>query len=99
MDFPLLNPFQSAFGGPGGFEGDAFVARIAADSDNDGVPDVSDNCPNIFNPAQTDTDGDGKGDLCDQFPLCGACGALGVVAYPFFLLGYSTLLILRRHRR
>src|SRR5215208_5217378 len=37
----------------------------AADSDGDGVPDSSDNCPNVENPNQADTDGDGVGDACD----------------------------------
>lgn len=31
----------------------------------DGVPDVIDNCPQHYNPSQTDTDGDGIGDACD----------------------------------
>ena len=35
------------------------------DSDGDGVPDTSDNCPLVANPSQTDTDGDGQGDACD----------------------------------
>jgi len=35
------------------------------DQDGDGVPDASDNCPAVYNPAQTDTDGDGLGDACD----------------------------------
>ncbi len=35
------------------------------DSDGDGVPDASDNCPNVANASQTDTDGDGLGDACD----------------------------------
>lgn len=38
-----------------------------ADSDGDGVPDSSDNCPSAFNPGQADTDGDGQGDACDTF--------------------------------
>jgi dipeptidyl aminopeptidase/acylaminoacyl peptidase len=37
-------------------------------SDVDGVPDVSDNCPNAFNPEQADTDNDGIGDVCDFTP-------------------------------
>ncbi len=41
-----------------GFEDDA-------DDDNDGIPDVSDNCPLVANPDQADTDGDGLGDVCD----------------------------------
>jgi hypothetical protein len=35
------------------------------DKDNDGVKDDKDNCPNVKNAGQTDTDGDGKGDACD----------------------------------
>ena len=36
------------------------------DSDNDGVPDAKDNCPQIANADQKDSDGDGKGDVCDK---------------------------------
>jgi len=36
------------------------------DSDADGLPDVSDNCPLTANPEQTDTDGDGQGNACDE---------------------------------
>lgn len=35
------------------------------DPDGDGVSDCDDNCPQLVNPAQTDTDGDGAGDACD----------------------------------
>jgi hypothetical protein len=50
------------------------------DSDNDGVPDASDNCPTTPNPDQADVDGDGVGDACDACPTDpskinpGACG-------------------------
>lgn len=36
------------------------------DSDNDGIPDDVDNCPNISNPDQANFDGDSQGDVCDN---------------------------------
>lgn len=48
----------------------------ADDSDGDGIPDVLDNCPTVFNPVrpmdngqQGDADGDMVGDACDVCPL------------------------------
>jgi hypothetical protein len=41
-------------------------AQLSIDSDGDGVPDSSDNCPTVPNPSQLDTDGDGLGDVCDD---------------------------------
>jgi hypothetical protein len=48
----------------------------ATDRDGDGVPDSTDDCPDIFNPIrpmdgtkQSDVDGDGFGDACDAEPL------------------------------
>jgi serine protease AprX len=35
------------------------------DSDGDGIPYSTDNCPGQANPAQLDNDGDGQGDICD----------------------------------
>jgi hypothetical protein len=49
-----------AFGLPYG----AF-AGLSLDSDNDGVPDSTDNCTNVPNPGQCDGDGDGCGNTCD----------------------------------
>ena len=36
------------------------------DSDDDGVPDVIDTCPNTYDPNNVDSDGDGVGDVCDN---------------------------------
>ena len=44
------------------------------DRDLDGVPDPKDNCPEVKNPAQNDTDHDGLGDLCDCAPTDSAFG-------------------------
>ena len=38
------------------------------DSDEDGIPDDADNCPEDFNPNQEDRDLDLIGDVCDLFP-------------------------------
>lgn len=40
-----------------------------ADTDGDGIPDSSDNCPTTANPDQADSDGDGIGDACDPCPI------------------------------
>jgi imidazolonepropionase-like amidohydrolase len=47
----------------------------ADDKDGDGIPDILDNCPTVFNPIrpmdngkQADTDRDGIGDACDECP-------------------------------
>jgi hypothetical protein len=36
------------------------------DGDSDGIADAIDNCPSDYNPAQTDSDGDGLGNACDD---------------------------------
>lgn len=42
------------------------LGETPSDVDNDGIEDQLDNCPNDYNPGQIDTDGDGKGNICDE---------------------------------
>ncbi|PKN53829.1 MAG: hypothetical protein CVU56_29785, partial [Deltaproteobacteria bacterium HGW-Deltaproteobacteria-14] len=48
------------------------------DLDFDGVPDGEDNCPDVGNTSQADSDGDGAGDACDACPNDPAKVATGV---------------------
>jgi hypothetical protein len=53
-----------------GFNQTAIVSIITdalgtIDSDNDGVYNGNDNCPDDYNPDQEDVDNDGTGDVCD----------------------------------
>jgi uncharacterized delta-60 repeat protein len=50
--------------GDGYFKVTKFSYEI--DSDDDGILDIDDNCPNTPNQDQTDSDGDGQGDACDE---------------------------------
>lgn len=64
-----INQFVAAIEGSGSL-------CAALDSDRDGAVDPNqvsfgcavDNCPTLFNPDQTDAEGDGVGDLCDNCP-------------------------------
>jgi uncharacterized repeat protein (TIGR01451 family) len=49
----------------------------APDADGDAVADASDNCPQDYNPQQTDTDSDGAGDACDAPPADDSCDVDG----------------------
>lgn len=42
------------------------TATFILDSDEDGIPDVMDNCDFVWNPGQADRDGDSIGDACDS---------------------------------
>ncbi len=42
------------------------VSAPVTDTDGDGVPDSTDNCPSVANADQADADGDGLGNACDS---------------------------------
>jgi hypothetical protein len=44
---------------------DRGASEFTLDTDNDGVPDATDNCPTVANPGQENNDGDAQGDACD----------------------------------
>jgi hypothetical protein len=61
---------------PGTYDEDVWVAWLTfepsgpcdgfgGDTDGDGVCNDNDNCPEIYNPHQADSDGDSVGDVCD----------------------------------
>jgi formylglycine-generating enzyme required for sulfatase activity len=47
-------------------DGDGSADCVDPDDDNDTVADGSDSCPMVWNPEQTDADGDSVGDECDN---------------------------------
>lgn len=55
-------------------DGGSRVVRLDPDIDGDGAGDEFDNCPDIYNPDQTDTDHDGLGDACDPLNDCNGNG-------------------------
>jgi cysteine-rich repeat protein len=87
----------------------AGVCNGAADSDGDGIPDATDNCPTVANADQADADHDGIGDACDtgtnttDVPKGGcilsetaSTGNYAMMLLPF--AGLSGLLVLRRKK-
>ena len=73
MNEPTCTPMR-----PKSVSGSTIYTGIpsATDSDGDGIPDATDNCPTVFNAirpvdngVQGDADQDGVGDACDPCPL------------------------------
>jgi PKD repeat protein len=45
---------------------DYIEVKAGVDTDSDGIPDDLDNCPTVYNPKQTDLNGNGTGDACES---------------------------------
>ena len=50
---------------------DGVVPSNETDTDNDGILDCNDNCPDFANPGQEDSNGNGIGDACEQLKISG----------------------------
>ena len=59
---------------PAGSTASSTTTITDLDSDDDGVNDDVDNCPDDYNPDQEDADSDGLGDACDSYYHVAACG-------------------------
>ena len=67
------------------------------DSDGDVIPDDEDNCPTISNPDQTDTNGDGIGDVCDTgVEAIPTLSEWGMIIFMTIILGISVVMLYRR---
>ena len=72
---PVHNPRRDCDGDPGSpltqcdADADGLGDACDADIDGDGVDNIDDLCPTVYDPAQLDRDGDGLGDACDRCPL------------------------------
>lgn len=79
------------------------TANVPGDRDLDGVLDPDDNCPDIYNPDQADTDQDLIGDLCDPdfsgIIATGSGGCSGGTPLAPFGLGLLVLALARLRRR
>jgi hypothetical protein len=60
----LMNPIAGDIEVP--LQDDVNGVAALYGSDNDGIPDSMDNCPETSNPGQRDYDGDGEGNACDD---------------------------------
>ncbi len=60
-----LGNVQREMIGDFGWRGFKVLVTVDYDDDSDGVANSIDNCPNDYNPSQTDSDGDGTGNVCD----------------------------------
>jgi DMSO/TMAO reductase YedYZ molybdopterin-dependent catalytic subunit len=65
-----LGNVQKETKGNFGWRGFSIPVTVDYDDDNDGIPNSTDNCPNVYNPSQIDSDYDGIGNACDADCPC-----------------------------
>ena len=68
------------------------------DIDEDDICDMIDNCPNISNPGQIDTNGNGIGDACEESSLL-VNDVIHYAIYPNPFSDYATISFSNIHRK
>ena len=93
VDTPTVNftLYDGQLGDATGLDGqivDPGGPTLPADSDGDGIPYEVDNCLEVANPLQIDTNQDGYGNACD--PDLNNDGTTGGTDFSLFLLAYNS---------
>ena len=73
------------------------IEMVPSDSDEDGIPDSIDNCPNYYNPEQQDADEDGIGNACDwEGTAIPTLSEWGLILFMTTILGLGVVTLFRR---
>lgn len=73
------------------------IEMVPGDSDDDGIPDYVDNCPDFYNPDQQDADGDGIGNACDwEGTAIPTLSEWGMIIFMTLILGIGVVTIMKR---
>ncbi len=70
----------------------------SVDTDNDELFDYADNCPNVSNENQADSDGDGIGDACEQVDTAAVptLSEWGMIFLMTIIMGLGVVTLFRR---
>ncbi len=74
------------------FANDDTSWKVIKQEGSDGIGDICDNCPNVYNPDQSDIDSDGIGDACDDCPTSLITYYTQLSHYPTAVYSFSDVL-------